>query len=157
MSIQRSQSTISAQNNHGDGEADPQATQLHNDAAASTSTNPRRMRSLVLAWHDEESGDELQVNVRGTQQFLEGLKPLGFVPLGEQPNGGVGQRLPAVHPAGDLALQESRGIRGENPEGNETSSGHAARTGERPASSESADHRVRWTVRLARPWNRRRA
>ncbi|HTF91312.1 MAG TPA: hypothetical protein VK843_23065 [Planctomycetota bacterium] len=43
----------------------------------------RKLRSLTLAWHDEESGDDLTVNVRGSERFLKGLTPLGFVPVEE--------------------------------------------------------------------------
>jgi hypothetical protein len=42
------------------------------------------LRSLALTWRDEETGDELVVDVRGSERFLEGLRPLGFVPAAER-------------------------------------------------------------------------
>lgn len=129
---------------------------------ADTTHGPRHVRSLVLAWRDEESGDELTVDVRGSQRFLEGLRPLGFVPLGELPQAGIGQRLPAVHPAGEGAVERSIAARGaprrrgagvDDPD----SETHRAASGlARPQNSEASEHRVRWTVRLSRPWNPRK-
>ena len=78
--------------------------QIHNSAAtpaapSDASEAPRRLRSLVLAWHDEESGDDLTVDVRGSERFLKGLVPLGFVPLGKLCEEDPTQRA-AQHPSG---------------------------------------------------------
>ena len=60
-------------------EPDPTSNPAPSSGAVAADPS-RRLRSLVLAWHDEESGDDLTVHVRGSQQFLDGLEPLGFVP-----------------------------------------------------------------------------
>jgi hypothetical protein len=100
----------------------------HDSATAAT----RRMRSLVLAWHDEESGDELTIDVRGSERFLEGLRPLGFVPVGE-----------GTHSSNNRSAASGVGDRARGP----ASKGAPARK-----DTEAGEHHVRWTVRLARPW-----
>jgi hypothetical protein len=123
----------------------------------------RHVRSLVLAWRDEVSGDELTVDVRGSQRFLEGLRPLGFVPLGEQPNEGIGQRLPCVHPVGENVAERSSATQGAPRRRSEGVNEPDSETNRPPAgparqpSSEASEHHVRWTVRLSRPWNLRKS
>ena len=129
--------------------------------AAQEPSSVRRVRSLRLAWRDEESGDELMVDVRGSDQLVEELRPLGFVPLGERPVSGLGQRLPDVHPVGEVSTERSapgygaprRRVGGAND--SQVDATRPASGTPRMPDSEVADHRVRWTVRLARPWNSR--
>ena len=83
-----------------------------------TRAAPRRLHSLILSWHDEESGDDLTVDILGSERFLKDLMPLGFVPLAER-----------------------------------STEARAAQPSPRRRRSESAEHRVHWTVRLARHWN----
>jgi len=160
MSSQAARSSAPAPNPATDGaerERVLEAEQQIGDAASAA--KGRCVRSLILAWHDEESGDELRVNVQGSQRFLEGLRPLGFVPLGEQPARGVGQRLPAVHPAGEIVTERDSSAAGaprRRSDGVEDPSAASNRPASGPnhhQESEVAEHRVRWTVRLARPWN----
>lgn len=109
----------------------------------------RHLRSLVLAWRDEESGDELTIDVRGSERFLEGLSPLGFVPVGEASRT---HGEPDSEPIAAHALQ-SRSIQGPSSAPiRDRDLGPCAKGSVARKDSESADHRVRWTVRLSRPW-----
>ncbi len=109
----------------------------------------RHLRSLVLAWHDEESGDELTIDVRGSERFLKGLRPLGFVPLGEAPRTqGAGDSESDAAPS--LPSMSSQGTALTPVRDREI--GASAKGPQAKQDFESADHRVRWTVRLARPW-----
>lgn len=110
-----------------------------------TAVPRRKLRSLVLSWKDEETGDVLTVDVSGSERFLAGLGPLGFRPL-EELDGEGSFTGPAV---------------GLSQSSNKAGSPRAAlERGRHPASKGSADrkestaagHRVRWTVRLARYW-----
>jgi hypothetical protein len=123
---------------------------------------PRRLHSQVLTWHDEVSGDRLTIDVQGSEQFLAGLAPLGFLPAGElthssnnaPPIRGVSglserKQAPAVKGAAprksaprELPLPPSGRSALERPKGPDGMTG-----------SDSAENRVRWTARLARHWN----
>ncbi len=109
----------------------------------------RRLRSLVLAWRDEESGDELTIDVRGSERFLEGLRPLGFVPVGDAPR---------THCERDSMPHAANALQSRSPQGPSSAPvrdpdlGPSAKGSLAKKDLESADHRVRWTVRLSRPW-----
>lgn len=123
------------------------------------SSAPRRLRSLVLAWHDEESGDELTVDVRGSDRFLEGLSPLGFVPVAEESER-QGRR--AKETQSEHNVHSLPGANGTQPTRSSASQpgapardrelGPGAKGSLAGKEHESAEHRVRWTVRLSRPW-----
>ena len=109
----------------------------------------RRLRSLVLAWHDEETGDELTIDVRGSERFLKGLRPLGFVPVEKEPRnqGDTDSRAQTAHVQASNSPEytPSAAIRDRDL-------APSAKASLAKKEFESADHRVRWTVRLARPW-----
>lgn len=117
----------------------------------------RHLRSLVLSWRDDETGDELTVDVRGNERFLAGLSTLGFVPMGlrdprkapSAPGSSVhrtasaarrvGGSAPAVHRAGEPAQNDDRGGVGSAPT-------------DPTVAQEASEHMVRWTARLSRSW-----
>ncbi|HUR29302.1 MAG TPA: hypothetical protein VM509_14030 [Planctomycetota bacterium] len=76
----------------------------------------RRLRSLCLSWHDEESGDELAVDVQGSERFLEGLRPLGFLPAATRLGGLRASPSPRQAPAEHRVHWTVRLVRHWNPE-----------------------------------------
>jgi hypothetical protein len=76
---------------------------------------PRRLRSLSLTWHDEESGDELAVDILGSERFLDGLPSSGFQPTERRLGGMRASPAPRQNPAEHRVHWTVRLIRGWNP------------------------------------------
>ena len=49
--------------------------------SASESVRGRSVRSVVLGWTDEETGEQVVVDVHGMAAYLDGLEAQGFVVL----------------------------------------------------------------------------
>jgi hypothetical protein len=66
----------------------------------------RAFRSALLGWTDPESGEQLTVKVRGSEDFLRRLEPIGFERLqgeAEPETGGAPGREHAVRLSAELA------------------------------------------------------
>jgi hypothetical protein len=65
----------------------------------------RAFRSALLGWTDPESGEQLTVKVRGSEEFLRRLEPIGFERLQgevEPETGLVIDQEPAVRLSAEL-------------------------------------------------------
>jgi len=84
--------------------AQDQIFQAPSNESTATGVAPRHLRSLALAWHDEESGDDLSIDVQGSERFLKGLVSMGFRPVPSQNR--HGRSAPVSRRATERAAQE---------------------------------------------------
>lgn len=114
----------------------------------------RHLRSLVLSWRDDETGDELTVDVRGNERFLAGLSTLGFVPMGlRDPRKSSGAAVRRTATSSPRAEASAPAVHRAGEPAGAGSPGDSARTPAGPAVAlEASENMVRWTARLSRTW-----